>query len=464
MNKNMRVVYKKLEDNFKKKGYIDFNHRFVNTDDDLIEISSIFRDLRYETFRIFYIKNSQIAGYESLTTRTPNQVVLYENKKGKGNAERYFEKVKNRMERLNADSYFLIHNHPSGNPVFSKYDIQTTIKYMNNVQGFKGHFTIGDSSYSAYTINKYGLSEIKNNLPLNQKLIKKMDNKLKKKSIFDIKVSSRSNFITLVATVQSSKDFSTAILTAGNGQVRMILDIPNRMINMKKEELKGYFKNLARMNGVTRVLFATKDNEVFKKGMEHLKYGTFKDLICYKDKEEKDKIYVYQKNDFLDSPDLFDVKRDVILEEEKEYEYTSNDTSYLVNGFDKDFFKNITEEMSKINKNQLRVLYKKVGMPPEIKVIEDTLEAKQELVNGLIEVVPYEDALIICNEEGKLINMPANVVFDYDYIAGNMLLVGDDYKNSGFKSLEKDEIEKLMKKLSPISLRYIKNKNGEREI
>lgn len=81
----------------------------------------------------------------------------------------------------------------------------------------------------------------------------------------------------------------------------------------------------------------------------------------------------------------------------KEYEFTTKDTPYLVNGYDKDFFKNIPEEMTKIDKNQLRVLYKKVGYAPEVKVIEDTLEAKQELVDGLIEVVPYEDALIICN-------------------------------------------------------------------
>lgn len=60
--------------------------------------------------------------------------------------------------------------------------------------------------------------------------------------------------------------------------------------------------------------------------------------------------------------------------------------------------------------------------------------------------------------------MPANVVLDYDYIAGNMFLIGDDYKNSGFKSLEKEEIDKLVKKLNSISLRYIKNKDDEREI
>ena len=33
----------------------------------------------------------------------------------------------------------------------------------------------------------------------------------------------------------------------------MILDIPNNFFNMQEEQLKGYFKNLARMSGASRL-------------------------------------------------------------------------------------------------------------------------------------------------------------------------------------------------------------------
>ena len=49
----------------------------------------------------------------------------------------------------------------------------------------------------------------------------------------------------------------------------------------------------------------------------------------------------------------------------------------------------------------LKILYKQVGELPKVMKIENTLEAKQEVVGGLIEVIPYKDALIICNEEAK---------------------------------------------------------------
>lgn len=106
-------------------------------------------------------------------------------------------------------------------------------------------------------------------------------------------------------------------------------------------------------------------------------------------------------------------------------------------------FKEYTDEIDKT----LRVVYKKVGEKPVVIEIEDTLEKEQELVGGLIEVVPYNELLIIANEEGKLMNLTPNVAFDYDYIAGDFFVVGDDYENAGFKSLTDEEIKNTIEDL-----------------
>ena len=70
----------------------------------------------------------------------------------------------------------------------------------------------------------------------------------------------------------------------------------------------------------------------------------------------------------------------------------------------------------------------------------------------------YEDVLLVCNEEGKILNMPPNLVFDYDYIAGNCFVIGDDYENGDFRSLTLDEIEKYKKDIDSRSFRYKKIK------
>ena len=61
--------------------------------------------------------------------------------------------------------------------------------------------------------------------------------------------------------------------------------------------------------------------------------------------------------------------------------------------------------------------------------------------------MPYNDVLIICNEEGKILNLKPNLIFDYDYIAGDCFLVGDDYLHGDFKSLTSEQIEKYTKEL-----------------
>lgn len=111
--------------------------------------------------------------------------------------------------------------------------------------------------------------------------------------------------------------------------------------------------------------------------------------------------------------------------------------------------------MSNNVEKELRVLLKRFGREPEIKIIENTLEAKQNLVGGLIELVSYDDLLLVCNEEGKLLNMPPNLLFDYDYIAGDCFLVGDDYENGDFRSLTDEEIEEYTQKLKERSSKVI---------
>lgn len=111
-------------------------------------------------------------------------------------------------------------------------------------------------------------------------------------------------------------------------------------------------------------------------------------------------------------------------------------------------------DMEETEKNKkLKIVYKEVGKDPIVMEIEDTLEAKQKLVGGLIEIVPFkENLLLVCNEEGKILNQKPNLNFGYDYIAGNCFVVGDDFKNSGFKSVNEEEIENIKEDLKNRSI------------
>ena len=84
----------------------------------------------------------------------------------------------------------------------------------------------------------------------------------------------------------------------GNG---LELDIPNKMFNQDEKNLNGFFKNLARNSGSTRVFIGTQNRETYNKVLEHQKYGTIKDLIYIDNKNN-----LIRGADIKESPDLFD--------------------------------------------------------------------------------------------------------------------------------------------------------------
>lgn len=74
---------------------------------------------------------------------------------------------------------------------------------------------------------------------------------------------------------------------------------------------------------------------------------------------------------------------------------------------------------------QIRVLKVELGRPTEEITIPNTLEAFQAAVGGYIEVLDLDsDAVLVCNEEGKLIGLPANRRIGDDIIAGTFLVTG----------------------------------------
>ena len=115
-------------------------------------------------------------------------------------------------------------------------------------------------------------------------------------------------------------------------------------------------------------------------------------------------------------------------------------------------------------KDKIRcLLVEPYELPREIE-INNTLEAKQELVGGYIECtyLPNDsDVVIICNEEGKINGMKLNRYIGHDIIAGPFLIVGDDYENGDFKSLTDEQILKYKMKFDKNSIVLTENKINE---
>ena len=121
--------------------------------------------------------------------------------------------------------------------------------------------------------------------------------------------------------------------------------------------------------------------------------------------------------------------------------------------------KNKYQNLERKNKNmskKIKVLYKRVGREPEVVEMENTLQSMQSMVGGFIEVIPYDNHELVCNEEGKIMGLYPNVGFDYDVINGNFFIANDNYETGDFASLTDKNIEKIKEDLKSRSFHYTK--------
>ena len=79
---------------------------------------------------------------------------------------------------------------------------------------------------------------------------------------------------------------------------------------------------------------------------------------------------------------------------------------------------------------KIKVIIKEPGKAPEIKTITNDLGTLQSIVGGYIEAVTLASGLvIICNEEGKLWNLPYNFDFGGQSFVGTVVIAGIDDDN-----------------------------------
>ena len=97
----------------------------------------------------------------------------------------------------------------------------------------------------------------------------------------------------------------------------------------------------------------------------------------------------------------------------------------------------------------MRVLVVEPEHRPEVKEINDSLKEMQGIVGGYIQAIyPFEEPVaLVCNDEGKLMDLPANRGLRdengqiYDIVFGTFFLCGAPADSDHFTSLTPEQIE-----------------------
>ena len=97
-----------------------------------------------------------------------------------------------------------------------------------------------------------------------------------------------------------------------------------------------------------------------------------------------------------------------------------------------------------MKENKILAVIKKPGEAPYVDHIENELHTLQELVGGYIETVTIAtDLILICNEEGRLLNLPFNFDCCGMGLYGTVLAVS--YKGDELASLKASNVPFVLK-------------------
>lgn len=104
---------------------------------------------------------------------------------------------------------------------------------------------------------------------------------------------------------------------------------------------------------------------------------------------------------------------------------------------------------------EMNILIVEPGKLPREATIDGSLKSMQDVVGGYIQALyPFdrEDTALVCNDEGKLLNLPPNRPLKddtgkvYDIVCGTFFVVG--VRGDSFCSLTKEQIDLYRKTFS----------------
>ena len=92
--------------------------------------------------------------------------------------------------------------------------------------------------------------------------------------------------------------------------------------------------------------------------------------------------------------------------------------------------------------------------PPRAAELDNTLEAMQQAVGGLIQAIyPFEEPVaLVCNDEGKLLGLPLNRGLRteegtlYDIVCGTFFLCAAPPDSDSFESLSEEQLARYEKR------------------
>ncbi|MCB1984463.1 MAG: DNA repair protein RadC, partial [Nitrosomonas sp.] len=237
---------------FKEQGGTTLLNRQIKSAHELAVMAQILRDPRFETLRIFYTRRNRIIHHTAISSRLPSSVYL---DKINGTEHHLGNWVNNTRFKVQADGYWLLHNHPSGNATASRHDEQFTAQLASLVPGFKGHVIINTNQYSVINPKR----EVSFFNWMGSQAGGYQNDAYKQHDCLLENIATPDDLARIGMALKHQDQYFSLIGTNATGAVQLISELPVLILERSPRILLARLQKFTRNSGVSSVFVITSD-------------------------------------------------------------------------------------------------------------------------------------------------------------------------------------------------------------
>lgn len=227
------LLANKIAADFRDRGHTSLIGQEVKNHSELADLAEVYRNPSFETFRIIMMQGDKVVHQTGITSRMPAAVALWKDDEGFFDLMR---EMRDTMGRTKADGYYIMHNHPSGNPTPSRADIVITERINKALTGMKGHMVINGTKYvminpdsSIDHFTKYRVDTYDETDPYNQLMPHPLLNKT---------ISNAFELYNVAAELRDGSENHFQLISISKNGVSGIASFPDSMLDGEMTERK----------------------------------------------------------------------------------------------------------------------------------------------------------------------------------------------------------------------------------
>lgn len=238
------VLVDGLTKDFEEVGHTKLVGQKVTNPAELAALAQVYRDPRFETFRVFFMKDGKIVHQTGVSSRLAGASSILP--RGM-TPDAYAKQFDDQMALYGADGYWLSHNHPTGRADASDADLGVTLGLAKNVAGFLGHVIIDH--------NEYGVIEVKNDKAVSKVVKHDFGGYDPKNSpripgpLLGKQLINPAQLANAAKQLQQKSGYATVIATTAAGNVQAIVEFPQHLLENDLTWSKARLKRLTSASG-----------------------------------------------------------------------------------------------------------------------------------------------------------------------------------------------------------------------